>query len=268
MPVGRTVGERAGLRYDDGSNRRSRKETDGMAEKNGRARRRNRIRVAFVLAAVSGVAVAGSVYVSASGVLKAAMEAHAAEAAAQEQADAQAAAESAPMSTPASEWVKGEFPYIYQIDPQWKDEPYLDGTIEDTGCGPTALTIAYAGLTGNTDYDPVKMAQFTVDNGYVADGMTAWTLMDDGAEKLGLSSTQFPVSAENLVAELEAGNAVIVSVGPGDFTDKGHFMVAVGVAPNGSVYIRDPNSVENSSHTWSAERIASQAKGMWAVSAA
>jgi hypothetical protein len=171
------------------------------------------------------------------------------------------------MSTPASEWVKGEFPYLYQIDPQWKDVPYLDGTIEDTGCGPTALTVAYVGLTGNTDYDPVKMAQFTIDNGYVTDGMTAWTLMEDGAEKLGLASEQFPVSAENLIARLEAGDVVIVSVKPGDFTDKGHFMVVTGMAPNGSVYIRDSNSVENSSHTWSAERIAKQAKGMWALSA-
>lgn len=30
-------------------------------------------------------------------------------------------------STPAHAWRKGEVPFLYQIDPQWSDEPYAGG---------------------------------------------------------------------------------------------------------------------------------------------
>ena len=64
----------------------------------------------------------------------------------------------APHSTPRSQWTKGEVPALYQTDEQWADVPYAEGTVGDSGCGPTALTMVYIALTGHTDYDPAAMA--------------------------------------------------------------------------------------------------------------
>ncbi len=46
-------------------------------------------------------------------------------------------------STPAHAWRKGEVPFLYQIDPQWSDEPYAGGNIHENGCGPTCLSMVY-----------------------------------------------------------------------------------------------------------------------------
>ena len=64
-------------------------------------------------------------------------------------------------STPAHAWRKGEVPFLYQIDPQWSDEPYAGGNIHENGCGPTCLSMVYISLTGKTDLDPVAMARFS-----------------------------------------------------------------------------------------------------------
>ena len=34
-------------------------------------------------------------------------------------------------SPPAPAWRKGEVPFLYQIDPQWSDEPYAGGNIHE-----------------------------------------------------------------------------------------------------------------------------------------
>ena len=95
--------------------------------------------------------------------------------------------EPAVTSTPREEWRKGEMPYLYQIDPQWADAEYCGGTFAEQGCGPTALTMVYVYLTGDTSYDPAQMAAFSTENGYATDGNgSAWTLMSEGAATLGL----------------------------------------------------------------------------------
>ncbi len=53
-------------------------------------------------------------------------------------------------STPTHAWRKGEVPCLYQIDPQWSDEPYAGGNIHENGCGPTCLSMVYISLTGKT----------------------------------------------------------------------------------------------------------------------
>ena len=60
---------------------------------------------------------------------------------------------------------------------------------------------------------------------------------------------------------------VICNVGPGDFTDSGHFFVATGLADDGTVEINDPYSSVRSAETWDAERIANQSIGMYAFRA-
>ena len=173
----------------------------------------------------------------------------------------------APSSTPVAEWRAGEVPELYQIDPVWADEPYAGGTVGVNGCGPTCLTMAYVALTGRTDMDPAAMAAFSEREGYTVDGMTAWALMTEGAHTLGLTSEELPANAASIRAALEAGQVIIASVRPGDFTTTGHFIVLAGIAANGELEIRDPNSAERTHETWSIDRVLGQCANLWALSA-
>lgn len=173
----------------------------------------------------------------------------------------------APSSTPVAEWHAGEVPELYQIDPVWADEPYAGGTVGVNGCGPTCLTMAYVALTGRTDMDPAAIAAFSEREGYTVDGMTAWALMTEGAHTLGLTSEELPANAASIRAALEAGQVIIASVRPGDFTTTGHFIVLAGIAANGELEIRDPNSAERTHETWSIDRVLGQCANLWALSA-
>ncbi|MDO4429017.1 MAG: C39 family peptidase [Atopobiaceae bacterium] len=169
-------------------------------------------------------------------------------------------------STPRSEWRTGEVPFLYQTDPQWAGRPYAGGTVEKNGCGPTCLSMVYVALTGRDDLDPAAMADFSERGGHTTDGMTAWALMSDGAAELGLASEELPASTAAVREALLAGKPVICSVGPGDFTTTGHFIVLSGLTEDGEVVVHDPNSAERSARPWDLERVLGQCLNLWAFS--
>lgn len=171
-------------------------------------------------------------------------------------------------STPIGEWRQGEVPELYQIDRAWADEPYAGGDIRENGCGPTCLSMVYVALTGRTDLDPAAMAQFSEKAGHVTDNMTAWTLMTDGAAQLGLTSEELPADADTVRNALAAGQPVICSVRPGDFTKTGHFIVLAGLDAEGRAVVHDPNSAARTAQPWDLERILSQCANLWAFSLA
>lgn len=173
----------------------------------------------------------------------------------------------APASTPQSDWRRGEVPYLYQRDRAWAASSYAGGTIAENGCGPTALAMAYICLTGDTSMGPQEMASFSEREGYVSDGMTAWALMSDGARELGLESHELAPSAGKVRAALEAGHPVICSMGPGDFTSTGHFIVLAGMNDAGELLLRDPNSSSRSAAAWDMDRVLGQCKNLWELSA-
>ena len=180
-----------------------------------------------------------------------------------------AATDAVPLqSTPVAEWEKGSVPYLYQTDPAWAAEPYAGGTVEENGCGPTCLSMVYIDLTGRKDLDPAGMAAFSEEGGHVDSGMTSWTLMTDGAAKLGLASEELPADESSVLSALSQGRPVICSVGPGDFTTTGHFIVLAGLDGSGGVSVHDPNSEERSHRAWDVGRILSQCRNIWAFSAA
>ncbi|WP_295994303.1 C39 family peptidase [uncultured Adlercreutzia sp.] len=175
-----------------------------------------------------------------------------------------AAQEAQPISTPRDQWQRGTMPYLYQIDPQWGSAPYAGADMANSGCGPTSLAMVYVALTGKTDYDPPAMGVFSEENGYVEEGLTSWLLMSEGAAQLGLASRELPADVATVIAALEAGEPVICTVGPGDFTTTGHFIVLSGVDETGDFVVHDPNSAQNSARTWDAQRVLDQCRNLWA----
>lgn len=96
--------------------------------------------------------------------------------------------------------------------------------------------------------------------------MTTWTLMSEGAERLGLDSEELPADADAVRDALRSEKVIICSVRPGDFTTTGHFIVLAGLADDGKVEVRDPNSAKRS-RAWDLERVLDQCANLWALSA-
>lgn len=175
----------------------------------------------------------------------------------------------APQSTPKDEWRQGTMPYLYQIDPQYKDYPYSNGTLEKQGCGPTALSMVYIDLTGDTNFGPAEMAAFSTQNGYSTDrDGSSWLLMSQGAEKLGLTSTSVANTPEAIAGELDAGHPVICVMAPGTFTQVGHFIAIEKLDANGKAIVHDSNSRDRSLWHWDLSTICAQANAVWSFSVA
>lgn len=155
------------------------------------------------------------------------------------------------------------FPLYIQWDARWGYEEYADSIIGIAGCGPTTLAMVYEGLTGNGNQTPITIANMSESNGYsLSGGGSTWELMTEGANDLGLNSQELPLYESKMIEELENGRAIICNVGPGDFTEGGHFIVITGYE-DGKFIVNDPNSIENSSILWEYSVLESQIKNLW-----
>lgn len=160
---------------------------------------------------------------------------------------------------------KGEIPLWIQWDKRWGYGPYGDNMLGISGCGPTCLSMVVVGLTGNTRWNPARVAAFSERNGFLIPEVgTDWRLFSTGAEQLGLFVRRLVIEGQELSRELSAGHPVICSMKPGDFTYTGHFIVLTGFDRNGKIKVNDPNSPKNSARTWPLKTIVEQAKAAWA----
>ncbi|MBQ8833860.1 MAG: C39 family peptidase [Oscillospiraceae bacterium] len=156
-------------------------------------------------------------------------------------------------------------PLFLQWDPRWGYEKYGSDVIGITGCGPTCLAMVGYYLTGDINMNPAQIADFAWKNGYYESGYgSSWTLISEGGEKLGLEVTELPLVKKKITDSLEAGNPVILAMGPGDFTTSGHYIVLTGVE-DGQFRVNDPNSRANSGRLWSYEELEGQIRNIWSV---
>lgn len=162
-----------------------------------------------------------------------------------------------------------EVPMIYQWDEEWKDVPYSGSTIEIAGCGPTCLSMIYMYVYKDISYTPVYMAQFSEEHGYAVPGNgTKWIFFTEGAEKLGLKSSEIPLkfnSAQKkklVIENLKKGNPIVCIMGPGHFTQSGHFIVLSGYE-DGKIKVNDPNGEPEGKEFWQYEEFDEQIRNMW-----
>ena len=163
---------------------------------------------------------------------------------------------------------KGTVPYLIQHDSRWAYHAYGSSVMGITACGPTCLSMAAIGLTGDAGLTPARIADWAEDAGYYVDGAgTAWSLFTDGAAQLGLRSETIAADEDGMKSRLDAGEVLIASMLPGDFTTSGHFVVIVDHGLFGfNVY--DPNSISLSSRAWSFDKLEPQIAQLWSFSAA
>lgn len=157
-------------------------------------------------------------------------------------------------------------PLLLQWDSRWGYGYYGDNVMGLSGCGPTCLSMAAVFLLHDPSLTPESMAAFSVEQGCRVDGVgTSWLLFSSYCRKLGLSSNELQIKEEEIAAALDAGCVVIAALGPGDFTDVGHFIVLRGFCAEG-IMVNDPFSIEKSERAWRYEELSPQINALWALS--
>ena len=156
-------------------------------------------------------------------------------------------------------------PLFVQWDKRWGYEKYSGNFFAASGCGPTTLSMVVVYLTHNRDASPLAVAKYSKEAGYSVDGSgSSWTLISEGCRHYGVKAKTVSLDESRMKAELDAGHPIVINVGPGDFTDTGHFMVITGYDDEG-FSINDPNSIEKSGKRWLFKNISSQIRAVWSM---
>lgn len=156
-------------------------------------------------------------------------------------------------------------PLFVQWDKRWGYEKYSGNFFAASGCGPTTLSMVVVYLTHNREASPIAVAKYSKEAGYSVDGSgSSWTLISEGCMYYGVKAKAVALDESRMKAELDEGHPIVVNVGPGDFTDTGHFMVITGYDDEG-FSINDPNSIEKSGKRWLFKNISSQIRAVWSM---
>lgn len=155
-------------------------------------------------------------------------------------------------------------PLLLQWDSRWGYAPYGNNNIGISGCGPTCLSMVIYGLKRDESATPDVLAEVGMNGGYyVMDQGTDWSFMTETAQAYGVMVSQHPYADKEMMKScLDSGGLIITSMTPGDFTDKGHFIVIYGYEGD-EFQVNDPFSNTNSSKAWDYETLAKQIKQVW-----
>lgn len=179
----------------------------------------------------------------------------------------------------ACNWLLTEYPFItnegmsmplfLQGDSLWGNLSYGSTTIGPAGCGPSALSMAISYLKNQIITPADIVTKVGGENtSYYCDGQGSyWSLIDECPSLYGLKSTR--ISTNQVIDELKKGNPIIAIMGPGQFTNGGHFITLSGIDENGKIYVNDSADNFSKQHfnkTFSLTSIASECSCFWAIS--
>lgn len=170
-------------------------------------------------------------------------------------------------TTIGDDYQEGQVPKLYQWDERWGYQKYGSSFVAASGCGPTCLSMVISTIKKDPTITPAAVASLSEQLGEVdADNNTMWVLLTDAASTWGVYSEEGLLGEEQVKDTLDSGKYIICSVGPGDFTKIGHFIVLVSYK-DGQVEVRDPFNSEHTERTWTYADIASQIVEMWTFAA-
>ena len=168
-------------------------------------------------------------------------------------------------------------PELYMFDKRWAYEKISDdGAIVKTdGCAYTCLTMAYIGLTGNGDIDPVILANYAKAAGLMGGISAGLKTSDIGTvcEALGLNAEYYNYDSDEGGTPIESADEISVLLGEGKVLITamygetfGSHAIIIKSCDGGSIGINDPASAENTAQVWNFENIKSEIMGIWVVS--
>lgn len=169
----------------------------------------------------------------------------------------------------------GTLTYYNQSDARWAN--YLYGGSDPLaayGCGPTALAMLVNSFTEHT-CQPPDIAAWAADNNYWSAGYgTKHEFVPDCANAFGMKAAPFQnYTVEGLLAELRSGHVIVALMGPGHFSDSGHFIILTDDWSGNQVRVADPARLERTQTAWDAQIIldemlvgASGGGPLWSIS--
>ena len=175
------------------------------------------------------------------------------------------------------EELNGQVPALYMFDPRWAYE-VIDNQfyIKENGCESVSLTMAYVGLTGRTDIDPIKITYIAADIGAIGifGGITA-EKTSELCEKIGLTSVEYDfVDANGQKVEsadinemksiLDKGHVILAGM-IGD-TFGNHALIITDYSGD-DFTIHDPADSKKTAKKWKYNELDSQLHYMWDLSA-
>lgn len=136
-----------------------------------------------------------------------------------------------------------------------------DKSVATSGCGAACLSMAIRYLTGDEVQTPETLFRAAYDRGdYFGDGLSHAAL-DRLGEDYGVEGEWIGRDAAAIRRALETGRPVIAHMGPGTFTQQGHYILLRGLDEDGKVVLNDPNSEKHTYHTYDLSLFLEEAKG-------
>ena len=119
-------------------------------------------------------------------------------------------------------------------------------TIKGSGCGVTSMAMVLSTFVDKT-YTPKVVMQEAYAGNYCGGSIvgTAVTFFKYSAQKHGLSYQAVSKTGDkqDVIDALKSGNSLVIAhMGPGTFTNSGHYIVLTKVNDNGEVYVLDSNN--------------------------
>ena len=151
----------------------------------------------------------------------------------------------------------GILTYYNQLDIRWAEHLYGgQDPLKIYGCGPTALAMVVSSFT-NQKLTPPEMADWAAANNYWTPGSgTRHNFIPECAAAFGMRSESFQnLTVEGVLSELSRGHILIALMGPGHFTEQGHFIIIADDWSGTQVRIADPISLENTQKPWELQTI-------------
>ena len=158
---------------------------------------------------------------------------------------------------------------ILQKDERWFDANYggtgAADTIAQNGCALTVLAMVDSYWQGKL-VSPRDILNWSGEKYYAGEAGTSWNIFPAFAEEHGYQLHN-PGNIAEALADVRQGWPVIVSVGPGTFTEVGHFIV-LAQNPQGEIIVFDPNDDKTKEHyqqTFGQEVLTSEALNYWTL---
>lgn len=134
-------------------------------------------------------------------------------------------------------------------------------SVASSGCGPTSLSMVIAYLTGNTEQTPSTLFVDAFNAGlYVGAGWNH-NMLTYYARLYGLKTQWISNDGDAIIQALQEGKPIIAHMGPGIFTEQGHYVVLRGVTSSGKILLNDPVSPTKCGKAFPVQTLLAQAKG-------
>lgn len=178
------------------------------------------------------------------------------------------------MSFTAEELNSDTVPLLFMDDRRWGYEPLGESFVQELGCVPVSLTMAYLYLTNKGDIDPPKVSA-------IADSIDAWGMygisndkMTELCSSIGLTAVEYNYSPDsensgmadiNVIREALEKDHVVMAGMIGD-TFGNHAVIIRQCGDNGEIYINDPASRKKSETVWDFNEIKPDIYFIWEIS--